>query len=179
MIMPFDKEYKATKQIMLGNAKVKEEFKPLMEWIDKTFKVKTINIYYDTIDRGTKPRLGIYFETRTESSSFHENGEFTNYDSKKQKRIAEKFKQLMKEQNLLKEGNFFFNFFRNKKTGIYSAENILIYTSAFKPIAKIEANESIPENNIRNLRDELSNRDLWEISRGFSETTFLDRKSVV
>ena len=62
MIMPSDKDYKETKQIMLGKKVMQPEFKPLAEWIDKTYGVKTINIFYDTIDKGNRPRLEIYFE---------------------------------------------------------------------------------------------------------------------
>ena len=49
--MPSDKDYKETKQIMLGKKVMQPEFKPLAEWIDKTYGVKTINIFYDTIDK--------------------------------------------------------------------------------------------------------------------------------
>lgn len=48
MIMPSDKEYK-TKRIKLGTEKMKPEFVPIAEWIDKNFDVKTINIIYDTL----------------------------------------------------------------------------------------------------------------------------------
>ncbi len=57
MIMPYDADYLETKQIMLGEAVMKKEFLPLAEWVDETFGVKTINIVYDTIEEGKRPRL--------------------------------------------------------------------------------------------------------------------------
>ncbi len=62
MIMPSDKDYKETKQIILGRRTMKPEFKPIAEWIDETYNVRTINIFYDTIDKGTRSRLEICFE---------------------------------------------------------------------------------------------------------------------
>jgi hypothetical protein len=40
--MPSDKDYKETKQIMLGKKVMQPEFKPLAEWIDKTYGVQSI-----------------------------------------------------------------------------------------------------------------------------------------
>jgi len=170
MIMPSDKEYKVTKQIMLGKQTIPSEFQPLADWIDRKFDVKTINLYYDIIEDGS-PRLGVYFETQEEANSFLENGEFTNYDSTKQKQISDRFKELLAKQNLL-ERNSFFDFLKRSNDKKYKTNNIWVYTSAFEPIAKIEANENVPQDNVMQLKTELNCTDLWEISRCFSGTTF-------
>lgn len=39
MIMPSDKDYRETRQIMLGVKAIKPEFRPLAEWINKTYGV--------------------------------------------------------------------------------------------------------------------------------------------
>lgn len=169
--MPSDKDYRETKQIMLGKKVMNPDFKPLADWIDKKFNVKTLNIKYDTIDKGTRPRLGIFLETTRDANSFHENGQFTNFDSKKQKQIADKFKQSLKEQGLIKKKKLI-DYFKNSHAGEYKTDNIWIYTSAFEPIAQSEANGKIPENKLQELKREFNNKELWEISRVFAGATF-------
>lgn len=107
MISPSDKEYKLTKQIILGNSTMNQDFLSLANFIDKTFGVRTINIVYDTIDNGTRPRIGIYFEFEKEKQCFNENNGALNFDSKKQKLIADKFKQTITEQGLVKKKGLF------------------------------------------------------------------------
>jgi len=63
MITTSDKEYKETKQIMLGNKSINPDFKELAAWIDKTFAVKTINIIYDFLKNLNGPRINICFES--------------------------------------------------------------------------------------------------------------------
>ncbi len=154
MITPSDKDYKETKQIMLGNKEMKAEFKPLANWIDKTYGVKTINIYYDTIDKGTRPRLEICFEHPKEEALFNGPSRYS-FDSKKQKAIGERFKKTLKEQGISK----------------YKTKNIWVIYSNFESIAKIETNKSVPESKIKALQNELGNNDIWGISRAFSRVT--------
>lgn len=170
MIRPSDKEYKQTKQIMLGQHVLNSDFRPLADFIDKTFDVKTINIIYDIIER-ERPRIGIYFEYLNEKLCFYENNVLGNFDRNKQKLIADKFRQTIIEQGLVKKKGFF-NFFSKSEKIKYQTDNILVYYSAFEPIAKDEANESIPQDKIVQLKTELDCNDLWEISRCFSGTTF-------
>lgn len=171
MISPSDKEYKLTKQIMLGNSTMNPDFLSLANFIDKTFGVRTINIVYDTIDKGTRPRIGIYFEFEKEKQSFNENNGVVNFDSKKQKLIAYKFKQTITEQGLAKKKGLF-SLLTKSEIEKYRTENIWVYYSAFESIAKIEANERIPQDKVIQLKSELNCKNLWEISRCFSSTTF-------
>jgi hypothetical protein len=171
MITPFDKEYKSTKQIMLGKKAINSDFLPLADFIDKTFDVRTINIVYDTIDKGTRPRIGIYFEFEWEKQSFNKSNGVVNFDSKKQDLIADKFKQTIIEQGLIKKKGLF-DFWTKSENEKYRTENIWVYYSAFEPIARDEANESIPQDKVMQLKTELNCNDLWEISRFFSGTTF-------
>lgn len=156
---------------MLGKASINPDFIPLADFIDKTFNVRTINIVYDTIDKGAGPRIGVYFEFEREKQSFNENNGVVNFDSKKQRLIAEKFKQILTEQELIKKKGLF-DFWTKSRKKEYHTEDIWVYYSAFEPIARSEANESVPQNKIRQLKTELSCKDLWEISRCFSGTTF-------
>ncbi len=156
MILSSDKEYKETKEIMLGKKSIRPVFKSLAEWIDQKFHVKTINIYYDLVD-GRSPRLGIYFESEKEANSFHVKGAFTNYNPKKQKQIADRFIQILVNRPESEE---------------FCTENILIYTSAFAPIARDEANGNIPQNKIEDLQRKFRIDELWLISRMFSGAVF-------
>ena len=171
MIMPSDKEYKATKQILLGKSTMNPEFRKLADYIDHAFGVKTINIIYDTIDKEKRPRLNICFEFESEKQSFNENNGHFTFDSKKQKVIAKKFKQTLEEQNILKRKGLF-DFFKTSRIKKYKTDKVWVYYSAFEPIAKIEANENVPQDKIIQLKKELNCADLWEISRAFSGITF-------
>lgn len=54
----------------------------------------------------------------------------------------------------------------------YKVDNVWVIYSAFEPIARIDANESVPQEKIKQLLKELDNQDIWEISKGFSTATF-------
>lgn len=178
MIMPSDKDYKETKQIMLGTKAIKPEFKPLADWIDMTYGVKTINIFYDTIDKVARPRLEVCFEHPREKVVFVGKDGF-NFDSDKQKAIGKKFEEILKRQGLIQE-NGLLGLFKKPATSKYKTENILVTYGDFESIARIEANESVPEEKIKALKKELNNDDVWEISRAFSGMTiFLYTESQV
>lgn len=169
--MPSDKEYKATKKIMLGKGTMNPDFRNLADFIDQTFGVKTINILYDTYDRKKRPRLNICFEFDKEKQSFNKNNGHLNFDSKKQKLIADKFTQTLKDQKIEKEKGLI-DFFEKSQTEKYKTDNVLVYFSAFEPIARIEANQNVPQDKVVQLKKELKNNDLWEISKAFSWITF-------
>lgn len=169
MILPSDKEYKATKQIMLGKATMPPDFTELADFIDTTFGVKTINIIYDTIDKGGYPRLNICFEFEQEKQSFN-NGYF-NLDSRKQKIISDKFKKTVRDQQMLTRKGLF-SFFTKSRSERYKTNNVWVYYSAFEPLARAEANWNVPQHKVVQLKKDLNNGDLWEISNSFSTTTF-------
>ena len=129
---------------------MKPDFKPVADWIDKTYGVTTKNIIYDSFDisdKGRQLRLRICFEFKKEELIFKEKA--FGLDKNKQQAIAQQFKNLLEIQ-----------------------EDVWVVFSAFEPIARIEANEHIPENNIQVLKHSLNCSELWEISRGFEGATF-------
>ena len=156
MIMYYDPDYQETKRIMLGEESMKAAFRPLADWVDETFGVKTINIVYDTIDEGTRPRLELCFEFEKEKNGFLDR-EYLNYDGLKQKDIALKFAQTMEAQGLQDQ---------------YPSDNVWIIYGGFEPIARDEANSIIPQEGIDALKEKLQCKDLWTISRMFSGVTF-------
>ena len=169
MIMPSDKEYKATKQIVLGKATINHDFIELAKWIDETYDVKTINIIYDTFiaARRKQSRLQICFEFKMESLKFRD-GQLGNYHSDKQIAIAKKFTEILRNNKSIKKIRLTDLF----KPLPYVTDNILIVFNAFEPVALIEANENVPQETVSELKKELNCHDLWEISRAFAGTTF-------
>lgn len=170
MITSNDKEYKQTKQIKQGKLTIKSEFKPLADWIDKEFGVKTVNIIYYTIDKGHRPALNICLEFEKDKGKFHDSTNF-NFDSAKTQAIGKRFKTTLQEQGIIK-GKGLFDFLQKDSDSKYKTNNIWIVFSAFDSIAKAEANSSVPEEKIQELKMSIGNKDLWEISRAFSGTTF-------
>lgn len=151
MITPSDNSYKQTKLIKLGKATINEDFADLARWIDHTYGVQTMNIVYDTIDDGQRPRLEIIFEFHADVIKFTSG---FSYDPEKQKAIAKEFVS------------------RIKSPEKYKTENVLVIFDAFAPMAIVESYQRIPESQIQILRHQLNMKDLWEISRFFSSATF-------
>lgn len=170
MIMPSEKEYAQTKRIKLGTEKIKPEFVPLAEWIDKTFDVKTINIIYDTL-YDKKPRVQICFEYEEERNKFLIS-DITYFDKAKQKLIAEKFKETIERQGLSKTANSLLNFLKPNQNGQYQTENVLVIYGAFEPVAKQEATSKITKELTDKFINSFSNQDIWTISIGFTIPTF-------
>lgn len=170
MILPSDKEYTQTKRIILGTERMKPEFVPLAEWIDKTFDVKTINIIYDTLDNKT-PRIQICFEYEKEKNKFLTH-DISYFDKSKQKAIGEKFTEIIKQQGLSKNNGSFSNIFGLNKNGIYLTDNVFVIYGAFEPIAKLEATYKITQKQTKEFIKSFDNNDIWTISIGFTIPTF-------
>lgn len=173
MIQPSDKEYKATKKIMLGLATMDPDFIGLADFIDKTFNVKTINIIYDTIDKGQHPRLNICFEFDREKQSFYEDGDavYAPFDKDKQEIIAFKFKELMTNNGIVKKKSLLDSLFTSHRNK-YKVNDVWICYSAFEGIAKCEANDNVPNERVAALKEELNCKELWHIVKMSSGTTF-------
>lgn len=170
MILLSDKEYTQTKRIILGTERMKPEFAPLAEWIDKTFDVKTINIIYETVDNKT-PRIQICFEYEKEKNKFLTH-DISYFDKSKQKAIGEKFTEIIKLQGLSKNNGSFSNIFGNNKNGIYLTDDVFVAYGAFEPIAKLEATYKINQNKTEEFIKSFDNKDIWTISIGFTIPTF-------
>jgi len=156
LIVPSDKSYKQTKKIKLGKATMKPEFRELAEWIDQTYHVKTLNIIYETIDHGERSRLEICVESHANYRKLF-GRKFYNSNSETEAAIIEKFKQTLRGKAL---------------KNICLTEKIFTFYAAFEPIAQDEANMNISKEKIEELKKSINNKDLWEISRFSSRTTF-------
>lgn len=168
--MPSDKAYTQTKRIILGTDKMKPEFVPLAEWIDKTYDVKTINIIYDTLDNKT-PRIQICFEFEKEKNKFLTH-DISYFDKPKQKAIGQMFGEIIKQQGLSKNNNSIFNLFGLNQNGIYLTDNVFVIYGAFEPVAKLEATYKLTQRQTEEFINSFENKDIWTISIGFTIPTF-------
>jgi len=169
MIVPSDPDYKETKLIKEGKAFINSDFKPLADWIDKKYRVRVLNVYYDiTTGAYNKPfpRLNIIFENREEQSKFKTG--LWGFKPDRQKTIAKKFDELV---NGNKKAIPFWSLTKTKKNK-YNIEGLLVIFDAFKPVARDETNEGIPETEIENLIADINNPDLWKIVRFAAGATF-------
>ncbi|MDO5978938.1 hypothetical protein [Flavivirga spongiicola] len=168
MIFTSDKDYKSTKKIKQGISKIKEEFEPLAKWIDQKYEVKTLNIIFDYIKNNkSHPRLQICLEHARDKGKFMNNKTY-NFHKRKQKEIAEKFREVKSNYEVENKPNWI-----KKILGFtYKTNNLYVYFTDFESIAKIEANESIPEAEIKKLKSDLNNQEIWEIAKAFSGVTF-------
>ena len=171
MIVPSDKDYIETKIIKRGQAILNPDFAPLAEWIENKYLLTVLNIYYD-ITTGPHnrpfPRLNIIFEYEKDELKFRD-GILGNYDSDKQQVIAGKFEELVNNRNTaIAKLN---NFFGRTEGATYDTKGLLVIFDSFEPVAKDEANEAIPKNEIEKLKVELNSPEIWEISRFGSRTT--------
>jgi hypothetical protein len=172
MIMTSDKDFQETKLIKSGKRQISFPFDELAKWIDNTYNVKVINIYGDTIDKGKRPRINVVCEYLSDVIKFHTGfSKISNFDLIKQKTIAEKFVEILESVSHNPNTGFIDKI---KRFGNHwmNAFNLLVVFSDFESIAKIDANESISEKEITNLKRKLKNKYLWAISRCFSGVTF-------
>ena len=168
MIVSEDPDYLDTKLVKQGFKKLDPTFQKLADWIQQQFDTSVLNIYYDKIEEDT-PRLNIIFEYENESEQFSDNE--GNFDSDKQKLIAEKFIQILQENTNTNHG-FFAGLYQKSNTTKFDTERLFIIFSSFEPVSRIEVNHQIPQIEIDNLKHELNSKNIWEIYREFETTTF-------
>lgn len=155
MITPLDEDYQQTKRLQKSGAPLESPFKELAGWIAAEYGVRVLNAVYDTVDPNDRPRLSVILETQEDAMKF-QHGAFGDFNKIDQKRVQGHFETILNKQ-----GNHRFN-----------VEGLFVIFSAFERVARIEANESVTENELKQLKVKLNNKDLWEISRLFDVVTF-------
>ena len=155
MITASDKEYIQTKLIKQGKIFLNGPFLELAEWINQQKGVTVLNVIYGKVIPDDRPRLQVITETQEEQLKFR-HGDFGNFIKSEQDQITQKFKEILKRDRIDK----------------YETEQLFVVFSAFEPIAKEEANNAIPDKEIKKLKKQLNNSDLWKIERCFSNIVF-------
>jgi len=154
LITSSDNEYKETKQIKLGNARLAAPFEELAAWISERWCVTVLNVIYDCRNDLHAPRIQVILEHDLDAQVFRDG---YNFDRKKQQEIASQFRRII-NRDLYRE---------------YDGDGLLVVFSAFAPLAREEADSKISDGEIDALKRRIGNPDLWEISRFFGHVTFM------
>lgn len=143
-----DNDFQQTKRVLLGQESMNKEYAQLAEFIQERFSVQVINVICakgeDSIN------LTLWFKYENEVNYFYK-GRFV-VDSRKRNTILNKFKQIANIEN--------------------KADSIYLSYQAFETLAKEEANNSITQLEILELKEKLHCNDLWDISRCLANVVF-------
>lgn len=155
MITPLDEDYQQTKRLKKSGAPLESPFKELAGWISAEYRVCVLNVVYDTVDPDDIPRLSVILETQEDAMKFQHSapGGFNKVD---QQRVRECFETILNKQDDRR----------------FNVEGLFVVFESFERVARIEANESVTQNELDQLKAKLNNKDLWEISRLFDTVTF-------
>lgn len=155
MIVPSDEDYKTTKRLKEGKDSMGLPEMELARWIEREYGERVLNVRHDMINLDNRPRLCIIFDFVTSELRFR-SGELGNFDAEKQKRIRERYIEIAIEF-AIDDRNL---------------EDLLVVFQSFERVARIEANDAIPEEKIHELKAQIANPAIWEISRCFDTATF-------
>ncbi|HOJ99515.1 MAG TPA: hypothetical protein PLW34_08145 [Termitinemataceae bacterium] len=120
MLLIGDESYKLAKEIKKGNVKVVTEFIPFIDWVNKKYSVKVLNvsIEYEKIKNKIIPRISIILERRSDFNKFVDDR--LTIDINKQNECLEAFLKLYpKKIKNVEEAFVTFDNFEN--TAIYEA----------------------------------------------------------
>jgi hypothetical protein len=155
MIMPSDKDYQQTKQLKKSGGAASSPFGELATWISNTYEVTVLDMHYDFILPGNRPRLNVVLEWMRDAAKF--NACSFGFDDTRQEIIRMKFQSL-----LTARGN-----------DRHQAGDLFVCFSSFEAVARIEANQKVTSHELKLLQKNLDNPELWTISKIFDSVTFL------
>ena len=154
MITYTDVEFQATKRIVLGLDSLAHTMHEIANWVADRYSVRVVNAIHDPAgDLLRKPRLQIILEHAAQAERFRDGA---NFDAAKQREIAEQFAEIV-----------------NRNASHHDCDGMFVVFSAFAPIANEEADSKITDAEVENLKHNLGDSELWEISRCFGHVTFM------
>jgi len=153
MVDPSDEEYKNTKMIKQGKSSLGYPFNELASWISMKHGVKPLNITYDIIVHKDKPSLHVIFEQIKETRIFNDKKHFWP-EKNIQQEISDQFIQLTKD------------------SPDYRDTDHCVLFETFEPIARVEANKTIPSEQIEALQNRIKHDELWLIKKYFHTAVF-------
>lgn len=170
MISPSDVDYQETKLIKLGQKNLETPIKEIVEWASSAFDVNVLNAHYDLVPPKNRPRLNIIVERTSDLHKFRDTSTLI-FNRDAQRQVAEAYQTILnahklRQNDLLRKMRSWFD---SQET---ITENLFVIFTAFEPVAKCEANESIPNSEIEKLQIALQCKNLWTISRCFASATF-------
>jgi len=153
MITHSDSEYRATKRLKLGAARLAPPFDEMGAWVSATWHVTVLNVIYDPKSDHLAPRLQVILEHESDARTFSDG---VNFEESKQQAIAAHFRELVRSQ-----------------PSRYETQGMFVVLSAFAPIAKQEADSRISDEDVKALQARIGDPHLWCISRCFGRVTFM------
>lgn len=155
MVHPTDQAYQETRRLKLEGRRPASPFGELADWMGEAYGVKVLNARYDVVQPGDRPRLTVIVEWERDLARFREGGVGLPIKAE-QARVAERFAELVGPLGR-----------RDIRT-----DGLFVTFVAFERVARIEANESVTEGELKELQRRLDNPELWTISRIFDAVTF-------
>ena len=156
MITPSDRDYKQTKLIKAGTKSLSPPFRELANWIAEQYRgVTVLNVYYDKIIPGHRPRLSIIFEREHDRQKFRA-GSHGNYDPVAQAKVAAKFKDILADRRISK----------------FNTDELFVIFSAFEPVARVEANWKVTRAQLGQLQIGLDDPTIWLIRPSWDHVVF-------
>ncbi len=159
MTSPSDIDFQKAKLIKQGRADIHPDFKPLADWIYKTYGVNPIDINY-TIQYN-RPTLEVALEFIRDKEKF-KGLDIFSYDGEKQFAIANQFVAITKKYRVIKKWGPF-NLF-SKHRDKYNTHDLLVAFSSFESAAMNETTINIPYDKINDLKKQVANKGIWEIA---------------
>jgi hypothetical protein len=155
MIMPSDLDYKQTKQLKISGGSLPSPYRELADWIKVHYEVQALNLFLDTIEPNSRPRLNVILEWAADGQKFRQK-DSPNFDKDAQRAVQQQFASLTQKMEL--------------QTADVS--RLLVIFSAFESVARIEANQRVTDHDITNLKAGLADPELWKIRTCFDGVTF-------
>jgi len=155
MIVPSDLDYKQTKQLKISGGPLPSPYRELADWIKVHYEVQVLNLFLDTIEPNSRPRLNVILEWAADGQKFRQKNS-PNFDKDAQRAVQQQFASLTQKMEL--------------QTADVS--RLLVIFSAFESVARIEANQRVTDRDITNLKADLADPELWKIRTCFDGVTF-------
>ena len=195
--MPSDPDYQDTKLVKQGKKTLVSPLLDIVEWADAKFEVKFLNAFCDVIQvkHADWPRLNMILERDADKPKFQKGW---NFDEVAQAQVREAFQGILAKQKIRMEDLFRTKASPKPKgpleqvgdlfTGKWSSipekpedppsdkpldhKDLLVIFSTFEPVAKVEANQKIPQEKVVELQARLGRKDLWTIEKAFTNPIF-------
>ena len=143
-----NREFQQTKRILLGQERMNKKYAQLANYIQERFSVQVINVTCSK--RNDSINVTLWFKYENEENFFYKEPFVVDY--RKRNAILNQFKLIANAEN--------------------KSDSICLSYQAFETLAKEEANNSITQLEILELKEKLHCNDLWEISRCLANVVF-------
>lgn len=148
MIWPSDKVYLQTKAIKRGSKVVASRFAELAKWTSSACGAAVLNIHFDRVPPGDRPRLSIILDRERDSLRLHDDPVVAS-------RVAERLRQTLEEAD-----------------APVDLEGLFVIFVSFELVARTEANQRATEADLSAIKSSLPDAHLWFIRPSWDQVTF-------